>query len=175
MEGTRSHRLRILGLDPGLRNSGWGVIDIEGSRLTWVADGVVRSDEKLGLPERLSQLHRGIAEIIETFVPAEAAIEEIFVNRNPVSTLKLGQARGAILTAAGLAGLQVGEYAPNRVKKCVVGTGHAAKPQIDLMVRRLLPGCLAVSEDAADALAVAVCHAHWRGNAAKMAMLEAAR
>jgi crossover junction endodeoxyribonuclease RuvC len=157
--------MRLLGLDPGLRITGWGVLDTEGSRLVWVADGVVTSDEKLPLSARLAQLHRGILAVIDQFKPDEAAIEETFVNRNPGSTLKLGQARGAVLTAAGLAGLTVGEYAPLLVKKSVVGAGRAAKQQIGMMVRQLLPSSQSGSEDAADALAVAICHAHHRSHA----------
>jgi len=157
--------MRLLGLDPGLRITGWGVLDTLDNRLVWIADGIVTSDEKLSLPARLAQLHRGIVAVIEHYKPDEAAIEETFVNRNPGSTLKLGQARGAVLTAAGLAGLVVGEYAPLLVKKSVVGAGQAAKQQIGMMVRQLLPASQITSEDAADALAVAICHAHHRRHA----------
>ena len=160
--------MRLLGLDPGLRTTGWGVIDVVDNRLTWVADGVVRSDDQLGLAERLAQLHRGVMAVIDRFAPAEAAAEETFVNKNPASTLKLGQARGAVLAAAALAGLKVAEYAPRLVKKSVVGTGTAAKDQIGMMVRHLLPGCLNAKADAADALAVAICHAHHRVTAARL-------
>jgi crossover junction endodeoxyribonuclease RuvC len=146
-----------------LRVTGWALIDSAGSRLVWIADGVIRSTDDGDLSSRLAELHQGIAGVIESHRPDAVAIEETFVNKNPASTLKLAQARGAILTAAGLAGLALAEYAPNRVKKSVVGSGHATKDQIGLMVRRLLPGCLAASPDAADALAVAICHAHYSG------------
>ncbi len=168
--------MKILGLDPGLRTTGWGVIDAAGNHLRWVADGIVPSDERLSLAERLAQLHRGVQAVIEQFSPGEAAVEETFVNRNPGSTLKLGQARGAVLAAAGLNGLMVAEYAPRLVKKAIVGTGQAAKDQVGMMVRQLLPGCRAESADAADALAVAICHAHHRGTARKvLAAMEAGR
>ena len=167
--------MRLLGLDPGLRITGWGVLDQRDNRLIWVADGVVTSDEKLTLAERLAQLNRGVAEVIARFAPDEVAVEETFVNRNPASTLKLGQARGAVLTAAGLAGVPVSEYAPALVKKSVVGGGQAAKQQVGMMVRQLLPACEILTEDAADALAVAICHAHHRGHAGLMAKLAGAR
>ena len=157
--------MRLLGLDPGLRITGWGVLDALDNRLIWVADGIVTSDDKLTLAERLAQLNRGVSAVIERFSPDEAAVEETFVNRNPASTLKLGQARGAVLTAAGLAGLPVAEYATRLVKKSVVVTGAAEKAQIGMMVRQLLPACEIATEDAADALAVAICHAHHRKHA----------
>jgi crossover junction endodeoxyribonuclease RuvC len=166
--------MRLLGLDPGLRVTGWGVIDAVDNRLRWVADGVVRSDETLSLGERLAQLHRGVIEVIARFAPEEAAVEETFVNQNPASTLKLGQARGAVLVAAALQGLFVAEYSPAKVKQSVVGTGRAAKEQVAMMIGRLLPGCAAETADAADALAVAVCHAHHRGPLGRLqAMMEA--
>lgn len=154
--------VRILGLDPGLRNTGWGIIDVQGNRLSYLAHGVVRSDSKDDLAPRLSQLYQGLLKIIETYSPHEAAVEETFVNKNPASTLKLGMARGIVLLAPAQAGLMVGEYAANRVKKSVVGVGHADKNQVALMVQRLLPASGVVSADAADALAVAICHAHYR-------------
>jgi len=162
--------MRLLGLDPGLRVTGWGVIDVDGNRLSWVADGVVRSDESLSLGERLAQLHRGVLAVIAEWTPEEAAIEQTFVNMNPASTLKLGQARGAVLVAASLTGMMVAEYAPTAVKQALVGTGRAAKDQVETMVRRLLPNCQAKTADAADALAIAVCHAHNRGTASKVAL-----
>lgn len=152
--------MRVLGLDPGLRITGWGIVDADGNRLRHVADGVVKSDDKLTLAERLAQLHRGVLAVIAQWVPEEAAVEQTFVNVNPESTLKLGQARGAVLLAPALSGLTVGEYSPASVKQAVVGTGRAAKDQVGMMVRTLLPGCLVKSPDAADALAVAICHAH---------------
>jgi crossover junction endodeoxyribonuclease RuvC len=161
--------MRVLGLDPGLRRTGWGVIDVTGSRLSYVADGVVCSDQARPLPERLVQLHEAIGRVIDAFAPDEAAVEETFVNKNPESTLKLGQARGVVMLAPARAGLVVGEYAAARVKQAVVGTGRAAKDQVGMIVRTLLPGCLAQSPDAADALAVAICHAHHRTTGQRLA------
>lgn len=163
--------MRLLGLDPGLRVTGWGVIEVEANRLRAVADGVVRSDDALSLAERLAQLHHGLAEVIRLHAPAEAAVEQTFVNKNPESTLKLGQARGVVVLAPALAGLPVAEYAPSQVKQALVGSGRAAKEQVGMMVRTLLPGCLAATPDAADALAVAICHAHHR--ATRMRLREA--
>jgi crossover junction endodeoxyribonuclease RuvC len=154
--------MRVLGLDPGLRTTGWGVIEMNGHHLRYVADGVVRSDDRLSLAERLVQLHQGVRDLVLQWTPDEAAVEQTFVNKNPESTLKLGQARGAVLLAPALAGLRVGEYAPAQVKQAVVGTGRAAKEQVGMMVRTLLPNCLTTQSDAADALAVAICHAHHR-------------
>jgi crossover junction endodeoxyribonuclease RuvC len=167
--------MRLLGLDPGLRITGWGVLEQRDNRLIWVADGSVTSDEKLSLAERLAQLHRGVAEIITRYAPDEIAVEETFVNRNPASTLKLGQARGAVLTAAGLADVLVAEYATRLVKKSLVGTGTGDKSQVAMMVRQLLPACEIVTEDASDALAVAICHAHHRKHAAMMAKIAGGR
>ncbi|WP_173982521.1 crossover junction endodeoxyribonuclease RuvC [Magnetospirillum sp. SS-4] len=161
--------MRILGLDPGLRATGWGVIDVVDNRLRHVADGVVRSDAALSLAERLVQLHDGVNAVIAEWRPEEAAVEETFVNKNPESTLKLGQARGVVLLAPARAGLRVGEYAAALVKQSVVGTGRAAKEQVGMMVRTLLPGCLAATPDAADALAVAICHAHHRNTQKRLA------
>jgi len=151
--------VRILGLDPGLRHTGWGVIDMTESHLSHVADGVVDSDASREVAQRLLQIFDGIAAVISQHTPEQAAVEETFVNRNPASTLKLGQARGIALLAPAQAGLPVAEYAPNLVKKSVVGSGHAAKEQVAMMVHTLLPGSRATA-DAADALAVAICHAH---------------
>ncbi len=150
----------ILGLDPGLGCTGWGVIRAEGNRLSHVANGQVRTDAKLDLAVRLVRLHEQLAEMIRAQTPGAAAVEEVFVNDNPQSTLKLGQARGVVLLAAAQAGLEVGEYAPRLVKKAVVGTGAADKVQVHAMVQRLLPGAKIVGADAADALAVAITHAH---------------
>lgn len=165
--------MRVLGLDPGLRRTGWGVIDAEGSRLVHVANGVVESDAQLSTAERLVQLHHGLAEVLAAYAPAEAAVEESLVNKNAQSTLKLGVARGVVLLVPALHGLPVTQYLPMIVKKAVVGTGHAAKEQVQMMVGRLLPGCRIASGDSADALAVAVCHAHhaatrshWQANVA---------
>lgn len=160
--------IRVLGLDPGLRNTGWGVIEVDGNRMAAVADGTVRSDERLSLAERLNQLYEGLAQVIATWRPDEAAVENTFVNKNPTSTLKLGQARGVVLLAPARAGVPVAEYQPSLVKKAVVGTGGAAKQQMGMMVRMLLPGAACDSADAADALAVAICHAHHRASAAAL-------
>jgi crossover junction endodeoxyribonuclease RuvC len=152
--------MRILGLDPGLRHTGWGIIDVAGYRLTHVADGVVHAATDQPLAMRLVALFRQITSVLERYQPDEAAVEETFVNRNPASTLKLGVARGVVLLVPAERGLPVTEYSANLVKKTVVGAGHAEKTQVQLMVRRLLPGCDGGDPDAADALAVAICHAH---------------
>ncbi len=152
--------MRVLGIDPGLRHTGWGVIDMAGNRLTHVANGRISSDGDLSTAERLTQLHDGLMAAIEAWAPLEAAIEETFVNQNPASTLKLGQARGVAMLAPARCNLPVAEYAANAIKKSVVGAGHADKAQIQMMVQRLLPGVKFESPDAADALAVAICHAH---------------
>lgn len=154
--------MRIVGIDPGLRRTGWGVIDVACNRLRHVANGVVASDGNAEFSQRLRQLFEGIDRILSEFKPLEAAVEETFVNRNPGSTLKLGQARGVVLLAPALSGLMVAEYPANLVKKSVVGAGHAAKQQIHLMVGTLLGGASIDGSDAADALAVAICHAHHR-------------
>lgn len=159
--------MRLLGLDPGLRLTGWGVIEIEGNRLRHVAHGVVRVTTAGALAQRLNELFDGVAAVVEAQRPLEAAVEETFVNVNPGSTLKLGQARGVVLLAPARAGLPVFEYAANLVKKSVVGTGHADKHQVATMVGRLLPGIDATA-DAADALAVAICHAHHRASARRI-------
>jgi len=143
-----------------LRHTGWGVIDAEGNHLRHVANGVVVSDGKADLAERLLQLHRGIAEVVAAHAPQTAAVEVTLANKNPSSTLKLGMARGIALLTPALSGLVVAEYLPMIVKKAVVGTGHADKKQVEMMVCRLLPGCAPAAADAADALAVAICHAH---------------
>ncbi len=153
--------MRLLGIDPGLRVTGWGIIDVAGDRLAHVARGTVEPEVKRPLAERLVSLHRGLATAIADHEPECAAIEETFVNKNPTSTLKLGQARGAVMLTAALAGLEVAEYAANTVKKSVVGVGHGSKDQVRAMVRMLLPGCGVTGSDEADALAVAICHAHY--------------
>jgi crossover junction endodeoxyribonuclease RuvC len=155
--------MRVLGLDPGLRHTGWGVIDIAGNRLSHVADGVVHAPTDVALAERLVALFRQLNTVLERFRPDEAAVEETFVNRNPTSTLRLGVARGVALLAPAERGVPVAEYSANMIKKSVVGAGHAEKEQVQLMVRRLLPGCAIAEPDAADALAVAICHAHHAG------------
>src|SRR5271156_952229 len=152
--------MRVLGLDPGLRHTGWGVIDVAGNRLTHVGDGVASAPADLPLAERLVALFRQINQVLDSFRPDEAAVEETFVNKNAASTLKLGVARGVVLLAPAERGVPVVEYSANLIKKSVVGAGHAGKEQIQLMVHRLLPGCAIARGDAADALAVAICHAH---------------
>ncbi len=152
--------MRLLGLDPGLRATGWGVFEVDCNSLGHVADGVVRPDNGAALSVRLAELYGELRRIVEDFAPDEAAVEETFANRNPASTLKLGQARGVVMLAPARAGIPVAEYSANVIKKSLVGAGHADKGQIGAMVRMLLPGSAADSADAADALAVAVCHAH---------------
>lgn len=167
---------RILGLDPGLRRTGWGVVALDGVRLSFVACGVVTSQSDMSLAERLVALHDGLAAVIETQRPNVAAVEQTFVNKDPVATLKLGQARAIALLVPALRGLTVAEYAPNQVKKSVVGVGHAEKEQVHAMVKVLLPQSTAKSPDAADALAVAITHAHMsETNARVEAMLARAR
>jgi crossover junction endodeoxyribonuclease RuvC len=151
--------MRVLGIDPGLRYLGWGVIDVDGPRLRHVANGVCTSDPKADLAVRLLALYRGVQDVIAEHSPETAAVEQTFVNRDGAATLKLGQARGIALLAPAEAGLSIGEYAPNAVKKTVVGVGHADKAQIAHMVRMQLPGVEFAGPDAADALAIAICHA----------------
>ena len=155
--------MRILGLDPGLRHTGWGVIDVTANRLAYVADGVVHAPTDGPLAERLVSLFRQLGEVLGHFRPDEAAVEETFVNKNAASTLRLGVARGVVLLAPAERGVPVAEYSANLIKKSVVGAGHAGKEQVQLMVQRLLPGCAIAEPDAADALAVAICHAHHAG------------
>lgn len=154
--------IRILGIDPGLRRTGWGVIAIAGSRLSYIGCGCVESDAALPLAGRLRQLHEGLVGVLGAWAPDEVAVEETFVNKDAQATLKLGHARAVALLVPALAGLSVAEYAANQVKKTVVGVGHAEKAQIAAMIRVLLPLSDARSPDAADALAVAVTHAHYR-------------
>jgi len=160
--------MRILGLDPGLQRTGWGIVEAEGSRLGFVAAGAVRTDAGEPLAMRLDALYRGLGEIIARYGPAEAAVEETVVNRNAASSLKLGQARGVVLLSAAHAGLRVGEYAAKSVKRAVTGTGAADKAQVAAMVLRLLPQCGTLGADANDALAVAICHVHSRMTAARL-------
>jgi crossover junction endodeoxyribonuclease RuvC len=151
--------LRLLGIDPGLQRCGWGLVTAEGARLSYVAHGVIKADAKRTLAERLVEIMVGLEAVIAAHAPDEAAVEETFVNSNARSALALGQARGAAMIAPAKAGLPVAEYAPAVIKKAVVGNGQAEKDQVAFMVRRLLPTAGAVSADAADALAVAICHA----------------
>ncbi|MBO9499016.1 MAG: crossover junction endodeoxyribonuclease RuvC [Novosphingobium sp.] len=150
----------ILGLDPSLSCTGWGIVRSEGSRLTHIANGQIPTDAKAALPERLRALQDGLAEVIRAYGPDRAAAEEIFLNKNPQSTIKLAQARGAVLAACGMAGLEVAEHAARAVKKAVVGTGGAEKAQVQAMLKILLPGAQIAGADAADALAVAIADAH---------------
>jgi crossover junction endodeoxyribonuclease RuvC len=152
--------IRILGLDPGLSAMGWGVIEVSGSRLGHVAHGVIATKPVHGLGMRLMLLHRALAEIIQNHGPAAIAVEQAFVARDPQAALKIGHARAVALLAAAEAGLEIAEYAPNHIKKCVVGAGHAGKEQVQFMVKRLLPACGVTQADAADALAAAIAHAH---------------
>jgi len=156
------HPIRILGIDPGLRRTGWGLIESDGNRLIHVACGSVETSERDGLGARLLTIHDGLFAVIERFEPHEAAVEATFVNANAAATLKLGQARGIAMLVPAKAGLTVAEYAPNVVKKTVVGAGHGEKAQIRMMIGVLLPKADPQSDDAADALAIAICHAHHR-------------
>jgi crossover junction endodeoxyribonuclease RuvC len=165
-----ANMVRIIGIDPGLRRCGWGIIESEGNRLRYVACGTVTPAVKASLAERLAELHAGLRALIEQYLPDEAAVEETFVNAGPRSALQLGQARGVALMTPAAMGLPVGEYAANLVKKSVVGTGHAEKTQVQLMIKTLLPAADFKGADAADALAIAICHAHHRGMAALRAM-----
>ena len=150
--------MRVLGIDPGLRALGWGVIDVQGARLRHVANGIINTSGR-ALAERLLALHQGLTEVLRVHAPQAAAVEQTFVNRDGAATLKLGQARGVALLVPAAAGIEVGEYAPNAVKKTVVGVGHADKRQVAHMVKMQLPGAEIAGPDAADALAVAICHA----------------
>lgn len=161
---------RIIGIDPGLRRTGWGVIDSDGLRLTYVASGFVASTSADPLAYRLREIYDGLCEILTIYRPNEAAVEETFVNNNARATLKLGQARGVALLAPSAKGLQVGEYPPNLIKKSVVGTGHAEKQQIQAMIGFLLPKAKFENADEADALAIAICHANHRTNPAARAL-----
>ncbi len=154
--------VRLIGIDPGLRFTGWGVIAVDGNRLSHVADGVISTDSDCSVPDRLKALHDALAALFELHRPDEAAVEETYVNRNGAATLKLGYARGVALLAPALMGIPVLEYGAKTVKLSVVGTGGATKDQVEMMVRRLLPGAVMRKADASDALAVAICHAHHR-------------
>jgi crossover junction endodeoxyribonuclease RuvC len=160
--------IRILGLDPGLAHMGWGVIDLSGSRLSHVAHGVIATRPALGMGLRLMELHRVLVGVIAQHRPAAIAVEQAFVHRDPSAALKLGQARAMALLAAAQAGLEIAEYAPNHIKKSVVGAGHAGKEQVQAMVRRLLPACGVDQADAADALACAIAHAHLSATRVRM-------
>lgn len=155
--------VRILGLDPGLRHTGWGIVDKDGTRLSFIAAGVINPKETYSLSDRLAELYNQLRGVIEDFTPDEAAVEETFVNKNPNSTLKLGQARGVVLLVPALKGLRVAEYTPNQIKKMIVGAGHADKHQVDMMVRTLLKTVPEhIPPDVSDALAIALCHSFMR-------------
>ena len=161
--------LKILGLDPGLGTTGWGLIRAEGNRLSHLANGQIKTDTAATLPRRLAVLAEQLEALLAEHRPESAAVEEVFVNANPQSTLKLGQARGVVIMVAARSGIEVGEYAARLVKKAVVGTGNAEKAQVHAMVMRLLPGAKIAGPDAADALAVAITHAHHLASARRMA------
>jgi len=152
----------ILGIDPGLQHTGWGVVLARANQLSFIACGIIHTDAKKPMPERLCQLHDGLKQVIELHKPDEAAVEETFVNKNSATSLKLGQARGAIMLSVSLEQIPIFEYGANLVKKSVVGSGHADKEQVAMMVKTLLPASNAMGPDAADALATAICHAHQR-------------
>ena len=160
--------IRILGLDPGLSAMGWGVISLDGTRLSHIEHGVIATKPSLGLGLRLMMLHRELTTVIARLAPRAIAVEQAFVARDPSAALKLGHARAVALLAAAEAGLEIAEYSPNHIKKCVVGAGHAGKDQVQFMVKRLLPACGVTQADAADALAAAIAHAHLSGTRARM-------
>ena len=157
--------IRIIGIDPGLRRTGWGIVETVGTSLRFIASGTVKPDEKANLAERLRQLHDGLVDVVRAHAPDEAAVEQTFVNKDANATLKLGQARGIAMLIPARAGLPVSEYAPNLVKKTIVGSGHGEKAQIRMMIGVLLPKADPATDDAADALAIAVTHAHHRTSA----------
>jgi crossover junction endodeoxyribonuclease RuvC len=173
--GMATSAIRIIGIDPGLRRTGWGILESDGVRLSYVASGLITSDGEDDLAYRLLAIHQGLIEVIAGFKPLEAAIEETFVNKDARATLKLGQARGMALLAPAQRGLRVAEYPPNVVKKTVVGAGHAEKKQIQVMVGFLLPKAKFESADEADALAIAICHASHRSSAQMLAARSARR
>lgn len=169
--GMQSQAIRIFGIDPGLRHMGWGVVELSGTRLSYVASGVISPSAKDALAVRLATLYDALEVLLGEYKPDEAAVEETFVNKDPISTLKLGQARGMALLAPARLGIFVGEYAANQVKKTVVGVGHADKKQVQAMVKVLLPRADFSSADEADALAIAICHAHQRPSRALKAAI----
>ncbi|GGD94411.1 crossover junction endodeoxyribonuclease RuvC [Aureimonas endophytica] len=165
--------IRVIGIDPGLRRTGWGVVETTGNSLRFLASGTVTSDAENGLAIRLRELHDGLSAVIRAYQPDEAAVEQTFVNKDATATLKLGQARGIAMLVPALAGLPVAEYAPNAVKKAVIGVGHGEKRQIHMMVKVLMPKATFDTDDAADALAIAICHTHHRQSAAARAAFAA--
>ena len=169
----RDRTIRIIGIDPGLRRTGWGIIESDGVRLGYVASGAITSESDEPLAYRLRSLYEGLASVVATFLPAEAAVEETFVNDNARATLKLGQARGIAMLVPAIGGLPVAEYQPNVIKKSVTGTGHGEKRQIAMMVGLLLPKAKLESADEADALAIAITHAYHRTTPANRLLREA--
>ncbi len=155
--------VKILGLDPSLSSTGWGVIEVENNRVRYLADGFIPTDVKKPIAERLDEINRALRQVIELYKPEEAAIEKVFLNTNPESTIKLGMARGVVIMTPAQYGISVTEYEPNKVKKAVVGVGKAEKNQVETMVKILLPGCKPKNNDASDALAIALCHFQYRG------------
>ena len=154
--------MRILGLDPSLSSTGWGVIEVENNRVRYVADGFIATNAKAPIAERLEEINKVLRQVIEQYNPDEAAIEQVFLNSNPTSTIKLGMARGVVIMTPAQYGISVTEYEPNKVKKAVVGVGKAEKTQVETMVKILLPGCKPKNNDASDALAIALCHFQYR-------------
>lgn len=154
--------MRIIGLDPSLSSTGWGIIEVNGNRLQYVADGFIPTDAKMPIEERLELIFKTLCEVVETYKPQEAAIEKTFLNSNPESSLKLSMARGVVILSAGHYGIPLFEFEPNKVKKALVGVGHADKKQIETMVKILLPGCQPKNNDSADALAMAITRSHYR-------------
>jgi len=154
--------MRILGLDPSLSSTGWGIVEAEGNRISYVADGFIPTDSSLDITTRLDMIYRELCKVIETYKPEESSIEQIFFNTNPQSTIKLGMARGVVILAPATFGIPLEEYEPNKVKKALVGVGKAQKNQVETMVKILLPGCKPKNNDSSDALAIAITHAHLR-------------
>lgn len=165
------NNVRIIGLDPGLRHTGWAILDCQSNKLSFVAAGVIDSTENLQLEERLFELYQGLIQVLDEYHPDEAAIEEVFVNKNPQSTLKLGQARGVVLLVPTIKNVKISTYTPNQIKKAVVGVGHAEKSQVDMMVHALIPSVGKLKADASDALAMAVCHSYMRVINARMSKI----
>ena len=168
----KTSAIRIIGIDPGLRRTGWGVIESDGVRLSYVASGMIQSDAEDALAVRLCTLFRGLTSVLADYAPFEAAVEETFVNENAKATLKLGQARGIAMLAPAMKNIKVAEYTPNLIKKTVVGSGHADKKQIQMMVQMLLPKAKFDSADEADALAIAICHANHRSSPQALALAQ---
>lgn len=154
--------IRILGLDPSLSSTGWGIIEVENSRLRYIADGFIPTDPKMPIEQRLNLIYQSLSEVIKIYQPQEASIEITFLNTNPTTSLKLSMARGVVILAPGSFGIPLFEYEPNKVKKATVGVGKAAKDQVETMVKVLLPGCKPKNNDSSDALAIAITHAHFR-------------